>query len=209
MKTLLLFFSMIFFAINCISQTKFGINIGIKYRVTPIYTNEKNINYINDRGYLLQKDKHLGGKSLVSELQYKISKFIFEYKIGIRYDLVESRFENSTVSPVKKNFLFDQSLVVKKIFYKNSKKEFYLNFGLGLNNFNSDYIYTLERFDNLGNIFYIYGNDDFKFETFCLSIEKFYKKIGFQIGIEYAYNHKFIEESNFILPTIQITYKLK
>lgn len=196
-------------SINAYSQNKLSYNVGLKFRITPIYVEKKQPIFFNEKNILLQEDKHLSGTSIIGELIYSFSKVSINYLIGARVDIVESKIENMNISSAKNKLIIDNAFTLNVAVFTKSKYNFLIGVGLGLNNYNTTYTYAKKQVDGSGNVSYTLGSDDFKFQTLNLNFQKDIKKISLGIGIEYAYNHNFFEASSFIIPTILLKYKIK
>lgn len=208
MKKYIILFKFLFFVVNSFSQ-KINYDIGVKFRITPIYTSPIKGIYFPSTNVILQQDKHLTGKTLENEISIKHKKIKLSYTLGVRVDLVESKFDNTTISDSKNKILLDNSVSFYIQLFSKIDKCIYLCFGLSHNNGNSNYTFSKKQFDNAGNISYTFSTSDYIFKTLNLSIQKQYKKVSGSIGMEYVYKHKFLETANFILPTLSIKYRVK
>ncbi len=209
MKIKHLFFFTIFcfctlknFSQNIIKTEKIiKVNLGLKFRVVPIYLNNYTDFQINYYDYLLQIDPHLSGFSIYFNSNYKLTnKSFIEFNISPRYDIAESKFTNGVQGPVKKNIFIDYTFGFST-FFKNSNTKNKFAFLISLNNFNSEF-----NFYNSYNMYYSQSN--FKFTSYQLKYEKLLPELNVGFLVEYVSKHNFSTKSKLLMPSIFLTHKI-
>lgn len=203
-----------------IKKSKFSIQIGTEYRITPIYPDR--VEYISKPGVFYNLDQQLSGTSVNYVLKY-LSKKKFEigFSQSFRYDHIyyKSSFSNiipNTNYPEAENesvndWIIDHHLYVGK-YFKLFKKEFFVRGGISMMNRGTNYSVTyLYSKDDKGG--YTYMVDQLNFNFFALNLNTGFTFNKYELGLGAYFipgaGANFEDERNIIVPYFKFSYQLK
>lgn len=224
MKKNVLTIVVLFFYLFSFSQDKkpsrFSIQIGTEYRITPIYPDLTE--YISKPGAYYNLDQQLSGTSVNYVLRY-LSKKKFEigFSQSFRYDHIYYKSSFSDVIPNTNypytegesvnDWITDYHLIIGQ-YFKLFKKEFFVRGGISLMNRGTNYSVTyLYSIDDQGGHTYIV--DQLNFTFFALNFNTGIAFDKFELGIGAYFipgaGANFDDERNIILPFFKFSYRLR
>jgi len=195
MKKIVLAFCLFSSVIAKSQNKKLDLELGVRWRVTPIILDKIPFVSISNIPFLIDVDSHLSGFSFITGIKStsKNNKNVIGYRANIRYDEFLSSHERGTIGPGQffSRLMLDHSFYYTHKLFKIKKADVHLGFGISINNINTGFSYSSASRNNIGTFDTAFQNSNLEYQAMDFPIVFEFEKATLSLTTSITMGTKF------------------